>query len=130
MKLLALTPAFSRTQESPTFVLTVKNDTPAPLDLIELLTSSSIVLNNKTHPNRGTKFVGNARLEPGQTHAFQVSLDTYLPGAQRKAYSPVLGRWRWNSALKPGKHTLFVCMGNAKVGPVEFTWEDSPLLYR
>lgn len=131
MKLLSLTPSFSSTQDGPTFSLHLQNDTSKSVDLRDLLASSSIILDGKSYPNRVVKFVGNANLEPGQTHTLLISPDTYLPTGERQGYSPTLKRWRWKTSLPSGKHILTVRIGNTQIGPIEFAWDgDTPLLYK
>lgn len=131
MKLLSLTPSFSRAQDGPSFVLTFQNDTAAPLNLLESVEGLSLLLDGKPYRNQVIKFAGNIWIAPGATHSIDISPDAYPPTAQRQGYSPVLKRWRWNLLLNSGKHALVVRMGNSQIGPVEFVWNaEVPLLYR
>jgi hypothetical protein len=128
----AIIPVLSRAMDGPQFAVDYRNDSDSVQDLTDVLGSSSIVLDNVKYDCHSVKFVGNPNLPPTRTHTFKISLGTYLPreGYEKKAYSEKLKRWRWQTPLEAGRHTLSVEIGAKQYGPITFVWDpSSPLLY-
>lgn len=127
---LPLIPIISTAADGPEFNLDHTNDTDEAIDIPNLLSASSIVLDDKVYPCVVVKFGGRASLDRGQKKSFRVSLSAYLPKSEKKGYSEVLKRWRWKVPLKSGRHTLLVKFGTNEYGPITFIWDgDHPLLY-
>lgn len=126
---LPLLPVFSTAQDGPEFVAQFENQTGQVVNIVELMETSSIVLDGKTYKRQVVRFVGNSSLRPGESIPFTVDTDGYLLGSERKEFSETLKRWRWKSSLVSGRHTLLLNLGGREYGPLSFVWDaDAPLL--
>jgi hypothetical protein len=127
---LNLSPVFSTAQDSAEFEFDFLNSSDQVVNLPKLIQESSILLDGKEYPLLLLKFAGRDTLGPQKTWTYFFSLDGYVLGAQKQSFSKKLSRWRWQSAIKPGKHTLTLKFAGQKSSPISFRWESNgPLLY-
>jgi hypothetical protein len=104
-------PVFSKANP-PEFSITYTNASAKAVDLVNLLTSSSVVLDGSEHRLQGLKFGGNPYLEAGETWNYDWDLDSYYP----------------ISSLQPGKHTVVLKFDGKPLSPVTFIWKGSSWL--
>ena len=99
-------PVFSAALDGPRFMIDYTNDSDHVIDIPKLIQGSAIVLDGSEYPLVSLKFGGFSNLRQGETWTYIFSLDSYILGAQKQGYSKKLGRWRWQTAVKPGKHVM------------------------
>jgi len=129
VRYLPLIPVFSAVQDEPEFVANLKNETQHPVDIVRLITASSIVLDGATYKRQVITFAGHSQLHPDSAIPFKLELSGYILGSVRREYSEPLKRWRWKSPLASGQHTLLLSLAGRHYGPVSFMWDGNvPLL--
>ena len=128
---LKIWPVFSPALDAPEFMVDYTNTSNEMIDIPRLIQESSIILDGSEYKLAIFKFGGGTNLKPGDTWTYKFSPDSYMIGAEKRSYSKILGRWRWQTALKPGQHTLVLTLGGQKSESVTFLWEGNvPLLYK
>ena len=126
---LKIWPVFSAALDGPRFMIDYTNNSDHVIDIPKLIQGSSIVLDGLEYPLVSFRFGGSCNLRQGETWTYKFSLDSYILGAQKREYSKKLGRWRWQTAVKPGKHILVLKFAGQESKPVSFLWEGNvPLL--
>jgi hypothetical protein len=126
---LVIYPVFSAALDSPTFMVDYTNDTDHILVIPKLIEESSIIFDGLEYPLTVLAFGGMSNLRPGETWTYAFTLDSYISGAQKQGYDKDLNRWRWRTAIKPGKHTLALKFFGKESRPISFLWkETAPLL--
>ena len=128
---LKVYPILATAMDTPSFVVEYTNHEGKKLYLPEMLKKEIIILDGQEYTRKVLVFEGVAFLEPGAEWKHTVDINAFLFNSERQKYSPTLGRWRWQSPLKSGKHTLIVKFAGKESRLIEFEWDNSiPFLYK
>ena len=128
---LKVYPILATAMDTPSFVVEYTNHEGKKMYLPEMLKKEIIILDGQEYTRKVLVFEGVAFLEPGAEWKHTVDLNAFLFNSERQKYSPTLGRWRWQSPLNSGKHSLIVKFAGKESQPIEFQWDNSiPFLYK
>lgn len=128
---LKVYPLLTTTMDSPSFVVEYTNHEGKKVYLPEMLKKEIIILDGQEYTRKVLAFGGIAFLEPGAEWKHTVDINEFLFNSERQKCCPTLGRWRWQSLLKSGKHTLVVKFAGKESPLIEFEWDNSiPFLYK
>lgn len=128
---LKVYPSFTTAMDTPAFVVEFTNHEDKKLYLPEVLNKETIILDGQEYSRKVLVFKGIAYLEPGALWKHTIDINEFLFNSERQQHSPALGRWRWQSPLKSGKHTLIVRFGGKESPLLEFEWDGTiPFLYK
>jgi hypothetical protein len=118
-----LIPVFSRSMDTPLFMVTYTQDMESEGDIPDLLLNSVMTIDGVEHGSPLVAFGGDATLGPGQTRTMRIAVSSYLPAGERLGYSQETERWRWKIRLADGRHRVSVRLGGEEYGPVDFFWD-------
>jgi hypothetical protein len=117
--------------DTPSFVVEYTNHEAKTLYLPDMLKSETIIFDGQEYTRQSLVFSGIPFLEPAAECKHVVDINSFLFNSERQKYSPALGRWRWQSPLRSGKHTLIVKFAGQESQLLEFEWDNSiPFLYK
>lgn len=88
----------------PLIRLHVTNQAYTPMDLMDMMVSSELLVDGKSHPRTSMSFGGRPGIPPAGTWEGCLSNDEYAP------------------AITPGKHQVRLKMGGAQSNVVEIRW--------